>query len=753
MVQTEQVRMSDIEARVKIENAMRINYSDEQWEVVSDSKRPSSVVSCAGSGKTTVLIARLLYKELVEGIKPYRILVITFNKKASEEVEERYQRARRKIGLPNFMPSFYTFHAFFLRLLRTDSKYEDFTVTNSNKYLYILSDLVKTHQTLKANVDLVKDILATRSYGINNKKDFMTHNEFGEMGRSVITKYEEMLAENNELDFDDMLLLLYRELFEFNNQEIIQTFKESFDMVMIDEFQDISGIQYDIIEELTLAIGMDKLTAIGDDDQCIYEFRGSNPRYITQFGNMLPSAKTHLLTVNFRCPREILAFVAPSIYKNSKRVAKALQTSRDGGDVHFLGVKEDEPLVQALVNDYRLNKSVAVLVRNNHQKTVISDRLMRKGVPVDMGSSNYTVKNNQVFKKLTMFIDMIRESDNNNFIKYYWMFDVSRNQVQAIKTRYRGTDEFWVEDVLENDMWDIPYSMKRIIRTMLQEDNAEKLYKHAMSFFYDSFRNGAKKGFYNMGAVEDYYHYIVDSIAKDISYTEFKEKINYYQQYVDRNIGNKKAIQVVTMHTVKGLEYDTVVVYDPSDVEMFPEFRGLWEKASQRLGKNLKDFRKMVFSYDKRSLELLAMLANDSGSNKMTAEDVKDRIESERRLYYVACTRAKQTLYVSTDLDRWSTLVMESLAHRGEVEIPLVPVTPFVERNMADVAVEAEIQRETQRLLEEQREKERQARLNRRKQGLSELESLLGNKSKTVELDKTMSLGNIGQILGMEDED
>src|SRR5699024_798118 len=259
--------MTDLEARVTIENAMGINYSDEQWNVVKDANRPASVVSCAGSGKTTVLIARLLYKELVEGIKPYRMLVITFNKKASLEIEERYQRAKRQIGVSSFLPSFHTFHAFFLRLLRSDDKYENYTVTNSNKYLYVLSDMVKTQHTLQSNIDFVKDILSTRSYGINNKKDYLTHNEYGELGRNVIEKYEELLLENSEMDFDDMLLLLYREMFEHNNQDIIQTFADSYDLVLIDELQDISGIQYDIIEELSSTIGMDKLTVIGDEDQ------------------------------------------------------------------------------------------------------------------------------------------------------------------------------------------------------------------------------------------------------------------------------------------------------------------------------------------------------------------------------------------------------------------------------------------------------------------------------------------------------
>lgn len=740
--------MTDLEARVTIENAMGINYSDEQWNVVKDANRPASVVSCAGSGKTTVLIARLLYKELVEGIKPYRMLVITFNKKASLEIEERYQRAKRQIGVSSFLPSFHTFHAFFLRLLRSDDKYENYTVTNSNKYLYVLSDMVKTQHTLQSNIDFVKDILSTRSYGINNKKDYLTHNEYGELGRNVIEKYEELLLENSEMDFDDMLLLLYREMFEHNNQDIIQTFADSYDLVLIDEFQDISGIQYDIIEELTSTIGMDKLTVIGDEEQCIYEFRGSNPRYITQFGNMIPSAKTHLLTVNYRCPQEILAFVAPSIYRNEKRVEKALRSSNTGGEVSFLGVKEDEPLVQSIIDDYRENKEIAILVRNNHQKTVISDRLIRRGISVDMGSSNYTVKNNQVFKRLTNFIDLVRESDNSGFIKYHWMFGVQRYRNTEIKARYRGTDEFWVEDVLEQDMWDVPPAKKRLIQGMLREEKADKLYELAMKFYRSSFLSGARKGYYNMDTVDDYYEYIINGIAKDQDYLEFREKIDYYQKFVDRNIGNKKAVQVNTMHTVKGLEYDTVIVYDPSDSNMFPEYRYIWERSARDHSLTVNEFKKGILNYDENYLATLASYATENNSERVTSEDVKDRIESERRLFYVACTRAKKKLIIATDIDRRSSLVLEALHHRGSVEVPVVEVNSFVERKLEEVEADVQLEREKQEAIRQLRERERQERINKRNRGLADLESLLGNTVDETEVDNTMSLGNIDDILG-----
>lgn len=747
--------LTDIEARVRIENAMRINYSDEQWEVVKGNGRPSSVISCAGSGKTTVLIARLLYQELVFGIKAYEMLVITFNKKASTEIEERYNKARKRMGLGNFTPSFNTFHAFFLRLLRTDTKYADTEVVDSYKYSFALTDLIKNSTGFETKLDTVKSILATRSYGINNKKDYLTYNEYGDVGRAIINKYEALLKENNEMDFDDMLLLLYRELFERGNKELLQVFKETYKLVLIDEFQDISGIQYDIIEELLNEIGMNSLTVIGDADQCIYSFRGSNPRYITQFSKVVPSAKTHFLSVNYRCPQAILSFVAPSIYRNRDRVEIALQSSEEEGIVDFVGVTEDDELLEAVEEDFRQGKSVAILVRNNHQKTIISDRLTRKGIAVDMGSSSYTVKNNQVFKKLSTLIKIVRESDNSGFIKNYWMFGVSKRHLPAIKARYRGSDELWVEDVLEYNMWEVSESRKSDIRHLLQEDRADELYKLAMGLHRGSFLSGANKGYYNMSLIEDYYRYIVEGISKGVDYHEFIAGIDANQRRIDKNLGNKNAVQLATMHTVKGLEYDTVVVYDPSDSEVFPDFRVDWLGASFSLGVTEKELKTRVLDYDDEALNALASEHSTRTRDVLTVADVRERIESERRLFYVACTRAKERLIIATDLERRSSLVMEALAHRGEVDIPVVPVKDFEERTVVGVEEEIELQRKATEELERLRLVERERRKETRSKGLEELQSLLGGKKKedvvqsTKEISKkTLTFDDITNILG-----
>ena len=186
---------------------------------------------------------------------------------------------------------------------------------------------------------------------------------------------------------------------------------------------------------------------------------------------------------------------------------------------------------------------------------------------------------------------------------------------------------------------------------------------------------------------------------------------------------------------------------------MFPEYRGLWEKGARWENTTENEFKKGVFNYNQTYLDRLASFASESNSEKVTLEDVKDRIESERRLFYVACTRAKDRLIIATDIDRRSSVVMEALAHRGEVEIPVVKTEEFVERSLEDVEEEVKLEKETKEAIRKQRERERQERMERRNKGLTELESLLGNTTKETEVDKSMTLGSIGDILGMGDDE
>src|SRR5699024_9075272 len=138
----------------------------------------------------------------------------------------------------------------------------------------------------------------------------------------------------------------------------------------------------------------------------------------------------------------------------------------------------------------------------------------------------------------------------------------------------------------------------------------------AMKFYRSSFLSGARKGYYNMDTVDDYYEYIINGIAKDQDYLEFREKIDYYQKFVDRNIGNKKAVQVNTMHTVKGLEYDTVIVYDPSDSNMFPEYRYIWERSARDHSLTVNEFKKGILNYDENYLATLASYATENNSER-----------------------------------------------------------------------------------------------------------------------------------------
>lgn len=261
------------EALGRIEKAMGVEFSDEQRTVIQHSGKPLNVISCAGSGKTTVLVAKMMYRELVGGITPVNMLGITFSSAATSEIEQRYRGTRKKLRLRNTsMPTFKTFHSLFLMILRSIKGYKNHTVVSEGKYMFQLMKMVRSDGA-RDNHEIYTNIMSHRSSMINHgySVDGIEGAIFEDVQfnvdnyNAIITKYNEMKEQDKVLDFDDMLVFLYKELIENECEEARESFRRVFHDIYIDEYQDISKVQLDIIDNL---IGDEsKLVAIGDDDQ------------------------------------------------------------------------------------------------------------------------------------------------------------------------------------------------------------------------------------------------------------------------------------------------------------------------------------------------------------------------------------------------------------------------------------------------------------------------------------------------------
>lgn len=620
----------------KIEKAAGFPFSEEQIKMITSFGKPLNIIACAGAGKTTIMIAKMFYMELEYHIRPSKMLVISFTRDSVKDIESRYNEMRSSMGLPHFQPKFSTFHSFYKYLLETDVTFQDKIIVNPSDYKYVLTKEVKySGSEINTKSRIVDNILNYRGYLINNNLRLDTtptelfHQNYNQYNYffsptdyfRVVQKYEELKAEDNAIDFDDLQLILKQKL-ESGDKTLKEIFKTSYTHVMIDEYQDISPIQEYITNTLMREIGMQNLTVIGDDDQCIYGFRGSDPKIIIDFEYRHTNAERLYLSSNFRCPQEILSFVAPVLDFTNDRVEKTLQTAKEGGEVRFANIKDNHDefidLLMETYNQVNNKKEIALIVRQNSLKMILADVLMRQGIPVDVHSENWLLMNNNFFKKMNDVVTAIKKSDNELFLQNYWIF--APHMKKDDLKQYKHNNQLWVIDYQDGRL-DLPTYVGEVIDKLLWTDDAVEIYTLAFSLLEDHYKQGAKKGFYDLKEIMDTYEYTI-RISQGKTLIELKNDMKEITRRLRSYIGKSNVLNIYTMHGVKGLEFKHVFVYQPV--------------------------------------------------NRYLIKTKGDQILSEEaRLFYVTCTRASETLtlvYDFTDSAKFVNYCKDKYLEGNKVE-------------------------------------------------------------------------------------
>lgn len=646
-----------------IEKSMGKNFSEEQKKIIlHKGNAPLNVIACAGAGKTTVSIAHMLALELIHQVKPYKILSITFSRKASDEISERYIAARANVSRVTFKPTFKTFHAFFLMLLKQLSKYKHYTVAFPDTYKYNLYKLIKS-DGVRDKSDIFDHYMNIRSatinkgYSMDGIEGISDAKSFSEKGVDydnyveVVEEYNLLKKKDYAFDFDDMQVMLLQELMD-GNEELISKFRETYTNIILDEYQDISPIQNDIMNLLLSPKQIKGLMAIGDDDQSIYAFRGSEPKFIIDFVYNYPNAKRAYLSTNYRCKENILNEVIPMISANSKRVDKKLQAFNEGGKVSYLDISDDEgekmllnSLYTDLTNEELQANNIAILVRFNSQRMLLSDRLAEQGIPVDITNERYLLSNNKVYKALMQVVDMVKEENNYLFsLNYYKLGShIRRDAIEVYKTH---RDANWYQDALTG-AFDFPKELMDNFKAIKSSDNAYTCLISAWRILKNNFIQMGERGFINIDATLEIVMYVL-SLCKDfegkpnVTYTLLREAEGKKRNFMLACMGEEHALKINTMHSVKGLEYKKVYLY------------GLTERIVNQ--KQLKDY----YSVQKNAEEVSKAVSEGEYSTnedtKMSALNIVSSIldysievEEERRVFHVACTRAEDELVLCFD--------------------------------------------------------------------------------------------------------
>ena len=584
----------------------------EQKQAVMHIDGPMLVLAGAGSGKTRVLTNRIAY--LIEnGIDVENILAITFTNKAAKEMKERVFKL---IGKSASSIQISTFHSLGLRLLKENYSRlgykSNFVILDSDDTLTVVKKIMK-EMNLNPKFYNAREI---RNKISSAKNELMTPSQFAklEFDQNIIKiyeKYNKKLVINNSVDFDDLLLLPIKLFKEY--PDVLKYYQDRYKYVLIDEYQDTNEAQY--IFSKMLCNNHKNIFVVGDNDQAIYAFRGANYKNILNFEKDYPDCKVILLEENYRSTQNILDAANSVIKHNKQRKDKNLWCNNDvGSKVKYVMTDTDKDecsYVSKTIKELRdkdVNyEDMAILYRTNAQSRLIEEEMLKNGIPYKIVGSFYFYNRKEI-KDLLCYLRMINNSDD----------DVSL--LRVINTPKRGIGDKTIEnlatiaDINGTSLFDAIDSgkelkFKELILSMREKCENATLTEMVEIVLNDSgLRDelAADKSLESEIRLENLEEFksITKSYEEEygvISLTDFLNEISLVSDVSEHQDGNNK-VNLMTIHAVKGLEFDNVFVIGMEE-GVFPHY-------------------------------------NSINEGTMAA------IEEERRLCYVAITRARKNLWM-----------------------------------------------------------------------------------------------------------
>ena len=586
--------------------------NDKQKEAVNHGDGPCLVLAGAGSGKTRVLTQRII-RLIDDGVSPYNILAITFTNKAAKEMRSRIENEMGSVADSIFIG---TFHSFGLRVLREN--YKDIGYTSNITILD--TDDVKA---------LIKRILKDNGYDIQSydikyimnrissaKNDGITPTEFSKLFLReddkvisfVYEKYLKILKENNSVDFDDLLLKPV-ELFK-KNKDVLSKYQERFKYILVDEYQDTNGIQYELCKLLSKRYN--NIFVVGDASQSIYSWRNADYKNILNFERDYENATVILLEENYRSTNNILK-AANSVIKNNTE-GKALNLWTDVGDgekVDYIRVEDEIKETEFVINKIKDLVSLgynysdfAVLYRTNAQSRILEENFVRENIPYNIIGSYYFYARKEI-KDLIAYLNLV----------------------------YNKNDSVSLERVINTP--------KRGIGTKTIDGIRQKALMNNVSMF-DAIEEGKELAFKNL-ILE------LQEDVKNLGLSDFIEdvlvKTGIREEYEkDSSLESESRIESLNEFKSIALNFEDNGIYD---LETFLENILLVSDAGQY--KEDKDSVNLMTLHSAKGLEfkVVFIVGMEEGIfPHMRSFESLSELEEERRLCYVGITRAKIKLYL-----------------------------------------------------------------------------------------------------------
>ena len=590
---------------------MSLNHA--QTEAVAHNKGPCMVLAGPGSGKTLTIAKRIEYLIMKHKVRPEEILVITFTKYAAWEMKNR---TRSICGPSSYAVTFGTFHGIYYGILKWAYRLNQSNLlSDEEKYRILREILPGIDWDQEPEADEEKDYLQELAIEIGNvKNNCMDIEEYEpvkyttEKFRKLYRTYEETKKKYRKIDFEDMLIQC-RDLF-MKRPDILKKWQEKFQYILVDEFQDVNQAQYDVVR--MLAAPQDNLFVVGDDDQSVYGFRGAKPGIMMEFMKDYPKARQILLDVNYRSSGYIVKGALRVIGNNKIRFEKKIEAFRKPDEtVHVQEVKDpvqEAEYVLERIREYREKgvsyTEMAVLYRTNVDARAMSELMTEYQIPFVMKEHLNNIYEHFIALDMISYLRLSQgEYDRKYFLqianrpnRYLTRESMKTGNVSYESLRRYYRDKDWMVDRIDQLEWDMkmicdktPYAAIQYIRKRMGYDEFLKEYAA-----------------YRKISSEDLFAVLEEIWQNSKGYGTIKEWFEHIESYgkmlkeQNKKNGEKEGVNLMTMHAAKGLEFDTVFVIEANE-----------------------------------------------GSCPYKKATTDEEIEEERRLFYVALTRAKRKLVIS----------------------------------------------------------------------------------------------------------
>ena len=587
-----------------------MGFNEAQTKAICHKNGPAMVLAGPGSGKTLVITRRVEYLIKKYGVRPEQILVITFTKAAAKEMRERFARITKDDRFP---VTFGTFHGIYYGILKWAYRMNASNIFSEEEKMMLLREVIAGMELeIEDEKEFLQGIASEIGQIKNNRlslEEYESSNCSDQMFCQIYEEYERRRKLLKKIDFDDMLVLCY-ELFQ-KRPDILQMWQKKFQYILIDEFQDINQVQYDVIR--MLALPENNLFIVGDDDQSIYRFRGARPEIMLGFSKDYPNAKSIILDVNYRSTKAVVSAARRVIERNKNRYQKEIITVNEQGDnVHIQEVRHPveeshyvrEQIAKAVAAGTEPSQ-IAVLYRTNTEPRALVETFMEYHIPFQMKEHLPNLYEHFIGRDFQAYMRMaLGGRDRGDFLmimnrpnRYIGRDSVDRGEISFENLRKYYMEKDWMVDRIDQLEVDL-----KVISRMTPYAAIQYIRK---SVGYDLFLN--EYAIKRKMKLEDLQELIREMEERAKEFKTIEEWFAHIEKYTEElrlqavtRTENRNAVSLMTFHAAKGLEYDTVFI----------------------IGAN-----EDVTPYKKAELP--------------------EEMEEERRMFYVAMTRAKKHLTIS----------------------------------------------------------------------------------------------------------